>query len=61
MDSEVFRPPLLEKHEDYIKFFDETIPLNPAPQVFGFHPNADITKDINETNMLLDSMLLCSS
>jgi len=29
--------------------------------VFGFHSNADITKDINETNALLDSVLLCSS
>jgi len=29
--------------------------------VFGFHPNADITKDMNETNLMLDSLLLCSA
>jgi len=29
--------------------------------VFGFHPNADITKDMNETNLLASSLLLCTS
>ena len=29
--------------------------------MFGFHANADITKNINETNLLLDSVLACSS
>jgi dynein heavy chain len=26
-------------------------------QVYGLHPNADITKDQQETNLLLDSLL----
>lgn len=30
------------------------------PDVFGFHTNADITKDNNETNLLNDSLLICN-
>jgi len=29
------------------------------PQVFGLHPNADISKDIGESNLLFDTLLLC--
>ena len=31
-----------------------------TPEVYGFHPNADITKDIGESNLLFDTMLICS-
>jgi len=41
--------------------FIQTLPHIIHPNVFGFHSNADITKDINETNALLESVLLCSS
>ncbi|KAJ1636012.1 dynein heavy chain [Pavlovales sp. CCMP2436] len=38
--------------------FIRTLPLLPSPEVFGLHENADITKDLNETNGLLSTILL---
>ena len=50
----------ITSYQDYLNFI-RNLPLNSKPEVFGFHPNADITKDINETTLLFDSLLLCSS
>lgn len=35
--------------------------MHTNPEILGFHQNADITKDINESNLLLDSLLITSS
>ena len=42
--------------EDYIKFIDG-LPLVAPPEVFGLHDNATLTKDQNDTNSLLNSVL----
>lgn len=55
-----FKLPVLDTHQEHLDFI-QTLPHIIHPNVFGFHSNADITKDINETNALLDSVLLCSS
>ena len=49
-----------DKHEDFLNFIG-TFPNIIHPGVFGFHQNADITKDINESNNLFNCLLLCSS
>jgi len=41
---------------DYVDFIDK-MPLIAAPEVFGLHDNATLTKDQNDTNMLLSSVL----
>ena len=52
-----FGTPKEGEYESYLEF-TKTLPSLTAPEVFGMHANADITKDNNETNQLLDSVLL---
>ncbi|XP_054711131.1 dynein axonemal heavy chain 3-like [Uloborus diversus] len=51
-----FIPDQLE-HNDIVEYI-RSLPINPHPEVFGLHENADITKDNQETQQLLDGILL---
>lgn len=42
--------------ESYINYI-QTLPLNPAPEAFGLHDNAEITNAQNETISLLENVL----
>ncbi|XP_076022383.1 dynein axonemal heavy chain 12 [Genypterus blacodes] len=44
-------------YEGYIEFIKE-LPLSQHPEVFGMHENVDISKDLQQTEMLFDSLLL---
>ncbi|KAL6759980.1 dynein heavy chain 6 [Haematococcus lacustris] len=48
--------PNLSEQEDYVAFI-KTLPITAEPEVFGLHANADITKDQQETDLMLDSLL----
>lgn len=39
-------------------FFLQALPLNQLPEVFGMHENVDISKELQETKLLFDSVLL---
>jgi len=43
-------------HEEQMMFI-RNLPITAAPEVFGLHANADITKDQQETDLMLDSIL----
>ncbi|KAL3685151.1 hypothetical protein R1sor_003173 [Riccia sorocarpa] len=53
--SGVYCAPADGKYQDYIDFIKE-FPLQAKPECFGLHENADITKDQQESNLLLHSI-----
>ncbi|KFP76630.1 Dynein heavy chain 7, axonemal, partial [Apaloderma vittatum] len=44
-------------YEDYIAFI-KSLPFSQYPEVFGLHENADISKDLQQTKILFESLLL---
>ena len=52
----VFICPPDGSREDFVSFIDG-LPMVAAPSVFGFHDNATLTRDQNDTNALLASVL----
>jgi len=54
--GEAYHVPLGYRHADFITFIKE-LPLVSPPEVFGLHENADITRQIQESNAILESFL----
>jgi len=47
-------------YEEYVEFI-KNLPTTQYPEVFGMHDNVDISKDLQETRLLFDSVLLTQS
>ncbi|KAG2424724.1 hypothetical protein HXX76_014300 [Chlamydomonas incerta] len=58
--SGTYYPPAYTGYKGYMDYING-LPLIAQPEVFGLHENADITKDLQETNLLLDSLMLTQS
>jgi dynein heavy chain len=54
--SGLYYAPPKGNYENYIAFIKQ-LPLIQTPEVYGLHENADITKDLAETNLLFSSIL----
>lgn len=50
-------------HGEYASYpeYAKTLPQFPDPEIFGFHQNAAITKNLNETDAILNAVLLTQS
>ncbi|XP_055593622.1 dynein axonemal heavy chain 12 [Uranotaenia lowii] len=50
--------PMRNEHREYVSFIANNVPNYPSPVVYGLHPNAGITRDLNASKILLESMLI---
>jgi len=50
--------PYFNTYNEYLAFIDG-MSLNAPPGIYGFHANANITKELNETQLLLNTLLNC--
>uniref|UniRef100_A0AAY4CQS0 Dynein axonemal heavy chain 12 n=1 Tax=Denticeps clupeoides TaxID=299321 RepID=A0AAY4CQS0_9TELE len=52
-----YHAPQKSTYEDYIEFI-KALPSSQHPEVFGMHENVDISKDLQQTKLLFDSLIL---
>jgi len=55
-ESGIYYSPPAAEHIEYLNYI-KTLPLNPAPEAFGLHENAEIITAQNTTRVLLESIL----
>ncbi|KAK3261578.1 hypothetical protein CYMTET_29517 [Cymbomonas tetramitiformis] len=58
--SGIYKAPAHTDYKGYLDYIN-SLPIIASPEVYGLHDNADISKDILDTNTLLDALLLTQS
>lgn len=58
--SGTYYAPPKSDYESYVEFIKE-LPMTQAPEVFGMDDNVDISKELQETRLFFDSILLTQS
>ncbi|XP_077075428.1 dynein axonemal heavy chain 3 isoform X1 [Siphateles boraxobius] len=56
-EGDLYYVPSHAPYQSYVDYI-RNLPISAEPEVFGLHSNANITKDNQETNQLLDGVLL---
>jgi dynein heavy chain, axonemal len=56
-DSGVYKVPQAETQSAFLDYL-RSLPINPSPDVFGLHENADITSAQNETLSLFENLMM---
>jgi len=54
--GDVYSVPGVQRHGDFVQWIKE-LPIVSPPPVFGLHENANITREIQESSLLLSSFL----
>lgn len=52
---QTYYQPVATERQHYIEYI-EKLPLNPEPEAFGLHSNAEITNAQNETRIMLETL-----
>lgn len=50
-ESKIYHIPQNTNYDECIDYI-KSLPMNPQPEIFGLHENADITKNNYETNLV---------
>ena len=53
----LYRVPKGEKREDHLEFIN-SLPMAALPEAYGLHANADISKDLNDTKLLFNTLII---
>ncbi|ALC44807.1 Dhc62B [Drosophila busckii] len=56
--DECYILPRKTEHREILRYLEENIPSLAPPEVYGLHANSGITRDLQTTKTLLDSMIL---
>ena len=53
----IYHIPPEGNHASYLSYIN-SLPVFPLPEAFGLHENADITKDLQQTDVMLETLIL---